>query len=123
MAGLIVYAVFAGGVVAWRYFVISNAVEDALQREFPHRVERRVEGFTPPGDIFERMPRVRKLIIETAANSAVSVATSEVEEEKEGDLLTAQVRQEYPVIEYRDERWLTIPITVKRSLDLRTVQR
>jgi hypothetical protein len=110
-----VYALYAGGVVAWRYFLLSSLAEDALHRELPTLTERQVPGLAPQVEPGARLARVRDRVLQGAAQAEVPLSADEVAVSADGNVLTVRVRCEYAVLRYEPHR-LAIPISVERSL-------
>jgi hypothetical protein len=111
MAG---YVVTAGAVSAWRYFVLTNIVADALAAELPTALERNVPGVARTADPAERMARIRHMVLQGASAADVPLIPDDVTVSADGNVVTVLVRHVYPVFEYQARR-ITIPITVERS--------
>ena len=115
------YALFAGVVSGWRYFVLSNIVEDALVRELPTLTEQRTEqlmpGLSRRVEPEERLARVRDVVVRAAALADVPLAADEVTVATEGNRFIVRIRHEYPVLNYQAQK-LAIPVMLERSVTL-----
>ncbi len=112
MAG---YVMTAGTVSAWRYFVLTNIVEDALHGELPTNIQRNMSATGRPADPEERIARIRHMVLRGADAADVPLIPDEVTVSADGNVVTVRVRHVYPVFEYQARR-ITIPISIERSL-------
>ncbi len=112
MAG---YVVSAGAGSAWRYFVLTNIVEDALHGELPTSLQRNMPGPARPADPEDRLARIRNIVLRGADAADLPLIPDEVTVSADGNVVTVRVRHVYPVFEYRTRR-IAIPITIERSL-------
>jgi len=96
------YAVAAGAVSAWRYVVIMNIVDEALDEDRKQ----------PPSD---RAARIHQAVMRGASQADLPLVPDEVSVSEDGNVVTVRVRHVYPVVEYQARR-LEIPISVERSL-------
>jgi len=109
------YVVTAGAVSAWRYFVLTNIVADALQWELPTNVQRNLSGTARSADPEERIARIRQMVLRGADAADVPLIPDEVTVSADGNVVTVRVRHVYTVFEYQTRR-ITIPISIERSL-------
>ncbi len=109
------YIVTAGAVSAWRYFVLTNIVDDALHGELPTNIQRNMSGTARPADPEERIARIRHMVLRGADAADVPLVADEVSVSADGNVVTVRVRHVYPVVEYQGRR-ITIPISIERSL-------
>jgi hypothetical protein len=101
-------------VAGWRYFVLSNIVQDALLGESPTAAERSFPG-AARGSEGDRAARVLHVVLRGASEADVPLLPDEVIVSADGNVVTVRVRHVYPVFEYRAQR-LEIPISFERSL-------
>jgi hypothetical protein len=101
------YAVTTGAVTGWRYFVLSNIVEDALLGELRTTGDRSAPRQAEP-------ERIRHVVLRGASAADVPLIPDEVSVSADGNVVTVRVRHVYPVLEYGAQR-VAIPIVIERS--------
>jgi hypothetical protein len=94
--------VTAGAVSAWRYVVLMNVIDEALDEDRKQ----------PPSD---RAARIRQAVLRGASQADLPLVPEEVDVSEDGNVVTVRIRHVYRVVEYQSRR-LEIPISVERSL-------
>ena len=92
----------AGAVSAWRYVVLMNVIDEALDEDRKQ----------PPSD---RVVRIRQAVLRGASQADLPLVPEELDVSEDGNVVTVRVRHVYRVVEYQSRR-LEIPINVERSL-------
>ena len=109
------YVGYAGAIGAWRYFVLSNLVHDALRAELPSLTERAISGTTRRMSPDDRVARVQRVVLRAAVDADVPLTPEELTVSERDNVLTVRIRHIYPAFEYHTQK-LLVPITVERSL-------
>jgi hypothetical protein len=101
VAVALAYVAWAGMMSAWQYFQISGVVDDVMQ----------------PRSIAElgSAPAVKNKILKDSAESGVPLADRDVSVIVDNRVYTVNIVWSFPVIVYRGERVLAIPLSLKRS--------
>ncbi|MBI2158780.1 MAG: hypothetical protein HYU25_00010 [Candidatus Rokubacteria bacterium] len=98
----VVYAFYAGAVAVWQYYEIKAIVEESVAERA--RMDR-----------FERPGRVRDDILRRAPDTGVTLDARDVFVTQEDRTLRVLIRWSYPVIIYKGEALLAIPIAYDKS--------
>ncbi len=93
------YAFYSGAAAIWSYLELSNVVDRAL--------EERGRG----GPV-----AVREGIVHGAGQAGVKLTDRDVVVAEEGGLYTVQVRWTWPVVSYKGDDVLEIPLSLQRSV-------
>jgi hypothetical protein len=101
VAVALAYVAWAGMMSAWQYFQISGVVDDVMQ----------------PRSIAElgSAPAVKNKILKDSAESGVPLADRDVSVTVDNRIYTVNIIWTFPVIIYRGEPVLAIPLSLKRS--------
>lgn len=98
----VVYGFYSGAVAIWQYYEIKGIVEESV-------VER------AKGDRYERPGRVRDDIIRKAPDTGVTLDERDVFVTEEDRTLRVLIRWSYPVIIYKGDAVLAIPIAYDKA--------
>lgn len=98
----IVYGFYAGAVAIWQYYEVNGIVEGAVAERAKM-------------DPFDRAARVRDDILKRAPESGVMLDESEVLVTAESRALRVLIRWSHPVIVYKGEVVLSIPISFDKA--------
>ncbi len=98
----VVYAFYLGAVAVWQYYEIKGIVEESV-------AER------AKADRFERAGRVKDDILRRARVSDVTLDERDVFVTEEGRTLRVLIRWSYPVIVYKGDVVLSIPLAFDKS--------
>lgn len=109
------YVVTVCAVSAWRHFVLTNIVNDALHGELPTSLQRNMPGAARPADPEDRLTRIRNIVLRGADAADVPLIPDEVTVSTDGNVVTVRILHVYTVFEYQTRR-ITIPISIERSL-------
>ncbi|MEK7385521.1 MAG: hypothetical protein AABZ83_03695 [candidate division NC10 bacterium] len=98
----VVYGFYSGAVAIWQYYEIKGIVEESVAERA--RVDR-----------YERSGRVRDDVLRRAPDSGVTLDARDVFVTEEGRTLRVLIRWSYPVIIYKGDAMLAIPLAFDRS--------
>jgi hypothetical protein len=112
---IMAYALYAGGMAVWRYFLLSNIVEEALNRELPTLTERQLSGVGIKAEPGDRMARVHEAVLKAAGLADVPLSAEEVAVSADSNVLTVRIRHAYSALPSRIPQ-PAIHLTVERSL-------
>jgi len=101
VAVALAYVAWAGMMSVWQYFQISGVVDDVMQ----------------PRSIAElgSAPAVKNKILKDSAESGVPLTDRDVSVTVDNRIYTVSIIWTFPVIIYRGEPVLAIPLSLKRS--------
>lgn len=98
----IVYAFYSGGVAVWQYLEVKGVVEESVAERA--KVDRH-----------ERAGRVKDDILKRASASGVTLDEREVFVTEEDRTLRVLIRWSYPVIVYKGDAVLSIPLAFDKA--------
>ena len=98
----VVYGFYSGAVAIWQYYEIKGIVEVSVAERA--RMDR-----------YERPGRVRDDILKRAPDSGVTLDERDVFVTEEDRTLRVLIRWSYPVIIYKGEAMLAIPIAFDKA--------
>jgi len=105
LAVAIVYGLYSGAMALWSHLEVQGIVEEVV-------AER------ARADRFERAARVKEDVLKRAAQAGIALDDRETRVTDEGRLLTVLVRWAWPVIAYRGDVVLAIPLKHERAFEL-----
>jgi hypothetical protein len=106
----ILYGIYSGAMVAWSYFELSSAMEEAVPRELRQAEDSWARG--------ARADRIRAAVVKAAGQSGIAVDPRSVQVTEQDGSVSVQVRHPYPVVTYAGETKAAIPVTATRSFPL-----
>lgn len=98
----VVYGFYSGAVAIWQYYEIKGIVEESVAERA--RVDR-----------YERPGRVKDDVLRRAPDSGVTLDARDVFVTEEDRTLRVLIRWSYPVIIYKGDAMLAIPLAFDRS--------
>lgn len=101
VAMLFFYGVYQGFMTVWSYMEVADVVERAAD--------------TTAKITDDRAGRVRDLVLAGASESGVPLDDRLVSVTESERVVTVQVRWRYPVVAWRGEPILTVPLSIERS--------
>ena len=102
-----VYAFYSGAVAVWQYFEIKGIVEDSVAAR---------EKVDP----YDRAGRVKDDILRRAPESGMALDEREVFVTEENRTLRVLIRWSYPVIVYKGDVVLSIPLAYDKEFTMRS---
>ena len=98
----VVYAFYSGAMAVWSYLEIQGIVEEVVAERMR-------------GERTDRAAHVREAILKRAADSGIDLNDRETTVGDEGRAISVYVRWAWPVIVYRGEVVLAIPLKHERA--------
>ena len=105
----IIWGIYSGFMAVWSYFELSNLVEEVVPRELPKIRERASWAKT------ERVTKIHAAIVRGANEAGVALDPDAVTVTEEDGAIWVRINAAYPVIRYRGEIMLSIPISTAHS--------
>ena len=110
--GGLIYGIYSGFMAVWSYFEVSNLVEEVVPRELPKISER--AGWRAP----DRVKKIHDVIVDGATQAGIPLDPEAVVVTEEGGALWVRINAAYPMIRYKNEYLLNIPISTAHSFSV-----
>ena len=107
----ILYGIYSGFMAVWSYFELTTIVEEVVPRELPKLGDR---GWRQ-GD---RARKIHDAVVKGAGEVGVALDPDAVLVSEEDGALWVRINAGYPMIRYRGETMLAIPISTAHSFSL-----
>jgi hypothetical protein len=95
------YAFYAGAMSAWQYFQVAGTVDEAFE-------QRNI------GQSFD-LQQIRDHVLRVANEAGVPLSEREVSVQLRGDQVIVEVIWSFPVVVFKGEVVLAVPLSVKRQ--------
>ena len=112
------FGVYQAGMAAYGWFEMSGVVDDVATREINAVIDRQGSFDAAFGSV-DRYGAIRTGIVKGAVEAGVPVRAENVSIGRAGNMLDVRVTWVAPMVSYRGEQYLAMPLSVERSFPLR----
>ena len=112
------FGVYQAGMAAYGWFEMSGVVDDVATREINAVIDRQGSFDAAFGSV-DRYGAIRAGIVKGAVEAGVPVRAENVSIGRAGNMLDVRVAWAAPMVSYRGEQYLAMPLSVERSFPLR----